>query len=61
MSGRRVVRLVAEWLRGVSGMPDYDAYVRHVEQAHPGTAPVSRREYFDQHLLQRYSGVTRCC
>ena len=53
-------RIVAH-IRVISGMPDYDAYVRHVQLAHPGRDPLSRAEHFAEHVECRYSGVSRCC
>ena len=53
-------RIVAS-VRGVTGMPDYDASLRHVRLVHPGRAPLTREQHFAQHVEQRYSGVSRCC
>ena len=65
--GRSVSR--TEWfrrataiLRRVVGMPDYETYVAHLVQKHPGCAVPSEREFFDQYVTARYSGgPTRCC
>ena len=58
---RKVVGRVMEWLRAVSGMPNYDAYCRHMRDAHPDQALLSREQHFAQHLEQRYRDVSRCC
>lgn len=49
-------------LRRIAGMPDYEAYVRHLRVAHPGRPVPSEREYFDRYIEARYGdGPTRCC
>jgi len=49
-------------LRQVSGMPDYQEYVRHLRLRHPAWPIPSEREYFDLYLNARYGdGPTRCC
>jgi uncharacterized short protein YbdD (DUF466 family) len=48
-------------VRQVAGMPDYEAYVKHVRVHHPGMTPVSEREFFDRFVETRSGGVTRCC
>ncbi len=49
-------------LRQISGMPDYEAYVRHLRLMHPAWPVPSEREYFDLYLTSRYGdGPTRCC
>jgi uncharacterized short protein YbdD (DUF466 family) len=54
-----------EWLsdlRRVVGMPDYPAYLRHLQRCHPERPVPSEREYFDLYLRARYGdGPTRCC
>jgi uncharacterized short protein YbdD (DUF466 family) len=57
----RVWRGVCAYLGAVAGMPDYAAYLRHVERDHPGQVPLTREEHFAQFVDQRYSGVSRCC
>jgi len=49
-------------LKRVCGMPDYHGYLAHMRERHSGSAVLSEREYFEQHMQVRYgSGVTRCC
>jgi len=56
------VRRATAILRRVVGMPDYETYVAHLVQKHPGCAVPSEQEYFDQYVTARYSGgPTRCC
>jgi uncharacterized short protein YbdD (DUF466 family) len=49
-------------VRAVAGMPDYDAYLRHLRRCHPGMRAPSEREYYAEYLRARYGdGPTRCC
>ena len=50
-------------LRQVVGMPDYDRYLAHQQTCHPGGVPLTRKEFFAQHIERRYGGKnsTRCC
>jgi len=49
-------------VRGISGMPDYAAYVEHVRRCHPERPVPSPREFYDDYLRARYErGPTRCC
>ena len=49
-------------VRRVVGMPDYEAYVHHLRNAHPTRPVPSEREFFDLYLETRYgNGPTRCC
>jgi uncharacterized short protein YbdD (DUF466 family) len=44
------------------GMPDYQAYCRHMQENHPDRPLPSEREFFDQFVRARYGdGPTRCC
>jgi len=55
----------ARWsavLRRICGMPDYDAFVAHLREHHPGTPAPSVREYYAQFVAARYGdSPTRCC
>jgi len=50
------------WLR-VIGAPDYQAYLAHHAERHPGTPPMSERDYVNLFIERRYNGRTagRCC
>ena len=54
---QRLLRVV----RRIAGMPDYAAYLEHTTWAHPGATPMTEREYFDDYVTGKYSGVSRCC
>lgn len=49
-------------IRRVLGMPDYQAYLRHLRAHHPGCRLPTEREFFDEFVRAKYSGgPTRCC
>jgi uncharacterized short protein YbdD (DUF466 family) len=57
-----VLRRIAETARLMVGMPDYDAYRRHVTDHHPERTPMTRAEFFRDRQQARYgSGGGRCC
>ena len=44
------------------GIPDYDAYVAHMRERHPGGEPMDRSAFFLERMQARYGkGRTRCC
>jgi uncharacterized short protein YbdD (DUF466 family) len=63
------MRATARWLqqaasivRRVIGAPDYDRYVAHLREKHPGTVPVSREQFIASCLNARYDKPgSRCC
>ena len=57
----RLSTLVAA-LRQLLGMPDYQLYLAHMHERHPGETPLSERDYFTTYLESRYAdGPNRCC
>ena len=49
-------------LRTIIGAPDYERYVAHMGDHHPGCEVVSRDEFIRQRLESRYSRPgSRCC
>ena len=50
------------WLRMI-GAPDYRAYLAHHAATHPGSRPLSEREFVSIYLERRYGGrgAQRCC
>jgi uncharacterized short protein YbdD (DUF466 family) len=49
-------------LRQITGMPDYDRYLAHQSEHHPGAPVLTEREFYDRYLESRYSGSgSRCC
>jgi uncharacterized short protein YbdD (DUF466 family) len=57
-----VARLRQGWLRAI-GAPDYRAYLAHHAERHPGTVPMSERDYVNAFIERRYNarGHGRCC
>lgn len=48
--------------RSVIGVPDYEAYVRHMRQHHADREPMSYAEFFENRQAARYRGTGgRCC
>ena len=59
---KRAVSLLRQTLLMMVGLPDYDAYVRHRAERHPGEPVMTRVEYFRERQQARYgSGGGRCC
>lgn len=49
-------------LRQVLGAPDYERYVAHVRERHPGTEPLGRAEFLAGRMHDRYSKPgAKCC
>ena len=56
------VRRAASVVRRVIGAPDYDLYLAHVAERHPGCRPLSRAEFARDTLSRRYDRPgSRCC
>ncbi|MCI4591421.1 putative selenoprotein [Sphingobium sp. BYY-5] len=53
---RRTARLMV-------GMPDYDAYLRHMADHHPNQSVMNRVQFFRDRQEARYGGKNggRCC
>ena len=45
------------------GLPDYDAYLRHMAAHHPDRSPMNRTQFFRDRQEARYGGRNggRCC
>ena len=44
------------------GVPDYDAYVAHLRDAHPDVRPLTRDDFLRAAQDRRYGrGTSRCC
>jgi uncharacterized short protein YbdD (DUF466 family) len=49
-------------VRRIIGAPDYDRYVAHLRDHHPGAPPMTYDEFARQRMVERYSRPgTRCC
>ena len=58
---RSAAKTVWECVRTVTGDNAYDRYLQHHEQTHPGTPPLSRREFYEESQDMKWSGINRCC
>ncbi len=48
--------------RQVFGMPDYERYLAHAAQRHPGAPVLTRSDFFVQAIERKYGkGGARCC
>ena len=56
------VRRIGKVVRTIIGAPDYDRYVAHRKQCHPGEPVMSRDEFAKSRLDARYNQPgNRCC
>ena len=47
---------------GIFGVPDYEAYLRHMRERHPGAAVETREKFARDWIDRRYGGMRgRCC
>ncbi|MFC7391834.1 YbdD/YjiX family protein [Scopulibacillus cellulosilyticus] len=47
--------------KGVSNLPDYEAYVEHLKTHHPEVTPPTEKEFFKNYLNDKYgASATRC-
>lgn len=59
----RAGRYLAQGLRLMVGLPDYDTYLNHREATHPGQPVMPYEEFFRERLEARYGGRRSggCC
>jgi uncharacterized short protein YbdD (DUF466 family) len=59
----RAGRYLAQGLRLMVGLPDYDAYLNHMEATHPGQPVMRYEEFFRERQDARYGGRRSggCC
>ena len=49
-------------MHAVLGAPDYDRYLTRARSRHPERSPLSRAEFYRQHMARRYDRPgSRCC
>jgi uncharacterized short protein YbdD (DUF466 family) len=56
-----LLEILKQTARLMVGVPDYDAYLRHRAEAHPGEPAMSRAEFYAERAEKRFGGVSRCC
>lgn len=57
-------RYIGQTMRLMVGLPEYDIYVTHMENTHPGQPVMSYEEFFRERQEARYGGngrPGRCC
>lgn len=60
----QVRRYLGQSMRLMVGMPDYDAYLTHMKEAHSDERVMSYEEFFRERQEARYGGngkIGRCC
>ena len=59
---RSVWTTIAEVVRKVAGMPDYNRHLEHLRRCHPEQPIPSERQFYEEFLRNRYGDQpTRCC
>lgn len=62
---RSFAKALASTARLMVGVPDYEAYVRHRQDMHPGEPVMSYAEFFKERQNSRYATaggkISRCC
>jgi len=59
---RERARNLCSACRQVLGMPDYERYLTHSAEQHPGAPVLTRSDYFVQAIERKYGkGGARCC
>jgi uncharacterized short protein YbdD (DUF466 family) len=55
-------RSVMSGIRRLAGMPDYIAYLEHLERFHPERSIPTERQFYEEFIRARYGdSPTRCC
>ena len=61
-AGRYLTRSLAQSLRLMVGLPDYEGYVAHMRATHPEQPAMTYEEFFRERQNARYgSGAGKCC
>jgi len=56
------LRALCSACRQVFGIPDYERYVEHRAERHPGGPLLTRRQFCDEKIARKYGqGGMRCC
>ena len=59
---RERARNLCSACRQVFGMPDYERYLTHAAERHPGSPVLTRSDFFVQAIERKYGkGGARCC
>ena len=58
----RWARRAADVVRRVIGVPDYEGYLAHMRERHPGCVPLTREGFLAERLQAKYERPgSRCC
>ncbi|MBS0232558.1 MAG: YbdD/YjiX family protein [Proteobacteria bacterium] len=61
----KIVHTLTKTARLMVGIPDYQTYVVHHQNAHPGEPVMSREDFFRERQARRYGAnggkISRCC
>lgn len=61
----KLIKGLSRTARLMVGVPDYDAYVRHMHDAHPGAPVMTYEAFFRERQASRYGAnggkISRCC
>lgn len=61
-AARKAWTWAARTARLAVGVPDYDAYVAHMQRMHPDATPMDQAAFFAERMQARYGhGRSRCC
>ena len=52
---------IAQAVRAMLGAPDYERYLAHMRERHPGERPLSEAELLAERQAARARPGTRCC
>lgn len=59
---RQRIEMVLKVVRRIIGVPDYEGYVKHVCEHHPGATPLTRKEFERERMAAKYTRPgSRCC
>ena len=50
-----------KFIKALSGDDAYEKYLEHQANFHPGSIPLSRKEFFKAETERKWQGIRRCC
>lgn len=58
---KTVLKNIGNVFKGVSNLPNYEAYVTHLKLHHPEKTLPTEKEFFEKYLADKYGpSATRC-
>jgi uncharacterized short protein YbdD (DUF466 family) len=58
---RSIFQVILYIGKGISNLPDYQAYVKHLEKNHPEQKPPTEKEFFADLLENKYGANAKRC